>query len=100
MFVRIADVTLGQGDADSFFARLQTDVIPIYRAADGFIAYYGVAQVSNAATVVRVFEDEASLDAAVQSADPATSQIEADFLITSSPHVEGDAGVASAFGPV
>lgn len=99
MYVRISDLTIGQGDTDGFFARVATDVLPTYRTADGFIAYYGIKQDASNATTVRVFEDEASLDAAIQAASAATDQITQDFSVTNTPHGGDDAAVALAYAP-
>ena len=53
-----------------------------------------------AATTIQVFEDLASLEAAVQDAKDATSQIVNDFELTNTEHIRGEVGVASAFGAI
>jgi hypothetical protein len=100
MHLRISDLTIGQGTADGALGRIQSDLIPIYKAADGFVAYYAFKQAADSATTVRVFEDQATLDAATQAASAATDQIVNDFQITNTPHGGADADVAFAFAPV
>lgn len=100
MYLRISDLAIGQGDADGLLGRIESDLVPVYRAADGFIAYYAIKQDTTNATTIRVFEDEASLDAAVQTATAATDQIATDFQITNSPHGDAEVGVGFAFAPV
>ncbi len=100
MFVNVSDLTIGQGDADTFLSRILNEVVPIYSAAQGFIAYYAIKKGNDNATTIRVFEDQRSYDAAVQDAADATQQIATDLQVTNTQHTSADAGVASAFGAI
>jgi hypothetical protein len=100
MFVNVSDLTM-QGDADTFLNRILNEVVPIYRASQGFIAYYAIKKGDHSATTIRVFEDQASFDAAIQNADNATAQIGTDLGVDPpTQHTNADAGVASAFGAI
>ncbi len=102
MFVHVSDLQVGQEDedADTLLSRILSDLVPIYKAAKGFVAYYAIKKDNDTATTIRIFEDQASFLAAVQDAAGATNQIVTDLQVTNTEHTDAEAGVASAFGPI
>jgi hypothetical protein len=93
MFVHVIDLAVGQGDADTLLNRIQSDLIPIYQVAQGFVAYYAVKQTDNSVTTIRVFEDLPSIEAAAQAAHTATEQIVSDLQLEPTEHIRGEAAI-------
>lgn len=100
MFVNISDLTM-QGDADTFLDRVVNEVVPINSTAQGFIGYYGIKTGDHAVTMIRIFEDESSLDAATENAAPVSGQIGIDLGVSApTVHTSADVSIASAFGAI
>ncbi len=91
MYARIRQLTSGTASAQDITDRLVTDLLPIYEAAEGFIAYTIVGTYTNGVLTVRVFDDLATLDAANDAAADVTQQLGVDLGIDAdSDNLEGD----------
>jgi hypothetical protein len=94
MFVSIVELQIRNRVPDTLSNRIENDLIPIYKDANGFIAYLGVKQSENSLETVRVFEDEASLKVALGAADSATQQIINGFQLEATEQTHAEASVA------
>ena len=90
MYARVIQLTTNTGSGQDVVDRIQSDLLPIYRGADGFIAYYIVGAGADTFVTIRVFNDEQTLEAANQTASAESDQILADFDITPSDSGQGD----------
>jgi hypothetical protein len=98
MFVSVIDLQIGQGDADTLLSRIESDLVPIYQDAEGFVAYFGVKQSDTSVETIRIFEDEESIQAAVEATKEKTDQIIQDLNLTPSEHASADATIAVIAG--
>ena len=70
------------------------------RSAEGLVAYYAV-KVDDTVQTIRVFVDEATLDASSAGAiGDAQNQIQLSFLLAPTLTFQGEVGVAAAYGPI
>jgi hypothetical protein len=42
VFISIIDLQVDQGDADTLLSRILSDLVPVYSAAQAFVAYYAI----------------------------------------------------------
>ena len=94
MFVSVIDLQINNSDADTLLSRIESDLVPIYSDAEGFLAYYGLKQSENSVSTIRIFEDEKSIQAAVEAAQAATDQIINDLGLVPSEHSSAEATIA------
>jgi hypothetical protein len=94
MFVSVIDLQINNSDADTLLSRIESDLVPIYSDAEGFLAYYGVKHSENSVSTIRIFEDEKSLQAAVEAATEATDQIINDLGLVPTEHTSAEATIA------
>lgn len=90
MYARAIQLVIGVGTGQEVADRIESDLLPVYRAAQGFFAYYVIEAAANTFVTVRVFDDEATLEAATQAASDASEQIRVDFDVSFSEAGEGD----------
>ena len=99
MNVRIVELVLAQGSADELLGSIGSELAPLLRASDGFLAYYAFATADGTVVTVRVFEDETSMEAARETARAVTDQLAATYGLSEGATFLGDVAVGAAFGP-
>jgi hypothetical protein len=93
MFARDIQLVLGTGSGQELVDRIQADLLPIYRAAPGFLTYHVIAaggEANDTFTTLRVFDSQAALEDANAAAEDASEQIRVDFGLTFTLQGEGD----------
>ena len=82
MYLRIIRVVVGSGDTSDAVLRIANDLIPIYRQARGFIAYYVIGAADDTLLTIRHFDDLQTLEEANATAGDASEQIRVDFNLS------------------
>ncbi len=91
MFARIRQLSCQNFTGQDIADRLISDILPIYEAAPGFIAYSIVATFTNGVLTLRIFEDADTLEAANEASADAAQQMGADLDIDAdNDNLEGD----------
>jgi hypothetical protein len=81
--------------------RIDAEVAPIARTAQGFIGYFAVAADETTLFTTRVFQDRASLEAEMQAASAVSDAIAVEFGFSDREAiVDGPVGVARGYGPI
>ena len=99
MNIRIVQLQLAQGSADELLASIASDLAPVLRSCDGFLGYYALAAGDGTVVTVRVFEDEASMDASRETSRTVTEQLAQAYGLSEGFTSWGDVAVGAAFGP-
>jgi len=90
MYVRAVQLVIGAGSGQDLKDRIESDLLPVYRGAAGFRAYYVVRAAADTFVTIRAFENEQALEAANDAASDASEQISVDFDISFADAGEGD----------
>ena len=93
MYSRVIQLVVGTGSGQEVVNRIDSDLLPIYADASGFLAYYVIAAGGDADdtfVTIRVFEDEVALEDADVAAADATEQIGVDFDLSFTHQGEGE----------
>lgn len=93
MYSRVIQLVVGTGSGQDLVNRIQSDLLPIYTPAPGFLAYYVVADggaANDTFVTVRVFQDLATLEDANTAAADASEQLRVDFDLSFTIQGEGD----------
>ena len=75
MYAQVRIIDTGNDPADALLERLRTEVAPIYSASPGFVGYFVVGSHTNRIETVRIFDDQATFEAATEAARPTQEQI-------------------------
>lgn len=81
MYARIRRLTSGIASGVEIAERLQTDLLPVYEAAEGFVSYTVIGTFANGVHTLRVFQDQASMEAVQEASQAASEQMTADLEI-------------------
>ena len=102
MHMRIVKLTTGAaavGDVNDLLNRIDADLVGPYSVAEGFVGYFNAADPNDAsiAYTVRVFADEATLQAANATLVGAQNTIVNDFDLTADPVLASDISAGAAY---
>ena len=102
MHMRIAKLTIGAGaagDVNDLLNRIDGDLVSPYTFSEGFVGYFNAADPNDASVAysVRVFADEATLQAANVALSGSQTAIVNDFNLSVDAVLATDVSVGAAY---
>jgi hypothetical protein len=97
MFLRTANLEVDVGPASAVIDRIRDDLVVPLSANPGFFAYYVLELPNSVVSTIRIFEDQASMDAATQATASILDSIIQDFSITNVTFSDGEIATGVAY---